>query len=400
MTDVLTKKSDETVCYNRIIKTINGKSSGPVVIFFGGIHGNEKAGNIAINKVLNSLNEKDINGTIYGITGNIKALKANKRFIEKDLNRLWTKTQIEKCLQNPNPNNEDAELMELHELLKNILSFHQGPFYFIDFHTTSSNTIPFITINDSLINRKFSSFYPVPKVLGIEEYLEGPLLSYINQLGYVSLGFESGQHTDEVAVANSVAFIYLTLVYTLALNLNYVNDFSKYVLQLETAVQHNKTTYEVTHRHKIEEGEVFKMKPGFKNFETIDKETEIASSNNKPIVLNQEQTLFMPLYQTIGEDGYYLIKPISPFILRLSAALRTLKFDNILVWLPGVNWFDNTKETLVVNTKTARFLAKELFHLLGYRNRQISDTRIKLTNRERVSKKNMYKDLLWYKFRA
>lgn len=400
MTDVVSKKNDEAVCYNRIIKTINGKSSGPVVIFFSGIHGNEIAGNIAINKVLNSLNENDINGTIYGITGNIKALKANKRFIEKDLNRLWTKPQIQKCLQNPNPDNEDAELMELYELLQNILAFHKGPFYFIDFHTTSSKTIPFITINDALINRKFSSFYPVPKVLGIEEYLSGPLLSYINQLGYVSLGFESGQHTDEVAVANSMAFIYLTLVYTLVLNVNYVNDFNSYFLQLETAAQHNKTTYEVTYRYKIEEDEVFKMNPGFKSFETVNKHTNIATSNQKPIVLNQKQTLFMPLYQKIGEDGYYLIKPISPFILRLSTALRTLKIDGMLAWLPGVNWFDNTKESLVVNTKIAKFLAKELFHLLGYRSRQISDTHIKLTNREHVSKKSMYQDLLWYKFRA
>lgn len=400
MTDLLTKNRKLAISYNRIIKTIHGKSSGPIVVFFGGIHGNEKAGVCAIENVLNSLNENNINGTIYGIAGNLKALTANKRYLEQDLNRMWTKPQIEKLLRKPNPSNEEVELLELYKILNKILKAHEGPFYFIDFHTTSSKTIPFITINDALINRKFSSFYPVPKVLGIEEYLEGPLLSYINQLGYVSLGFESGQHTEEVAVANSVAFIYLTLVYTLALNVNYVNDFSKYVLQLETSSQHNKTTYEVTYRHKIQEGEVFKMKPGFKSFETVNIPTNIATSDEKPIVLNKKQTLFMPLYQKIGEDGYYLIKPISPFILRLSAALRILKFDNILVWLPGVNWFDNTKETLVVNTKTARFLAKELFHLLGYRSHQISNMYIKLTNRERVSKKNMYKDLLWYKFRA
>lgn len=400
MTDLLTKNSDQAVCYKRIIKTINGKLSGPVVVFFGGIHGNEKAGNIAINKVLNNLNEDKINGTIYGISGNIKALKANKRFIDNDLNRLWTKTQIKSLFQNPNLKNESVEQLEIYELLQNIIAFHQGPFYFIDFHTTSSKTIPFITINDALINRKFSSFFPVPKVLGIEEYLSGPLLSYINELGYVSLGFESGQHTDEVSIANSVAFIYLTLVYTLALNVDDLKDFSNYVHQLKTAAQHNKTTYEVTYRHKIEDGEIFKMKPGFKSFELVDKHTEIAISNQKTIKLNNKETLFMPLYQEIGEDGYYLIKPISAFILRCSAALRRFKFDNLLVCLPGVSWFDKPNGVILVNLKTAKFLAKQLFHLLGYRSRQISENHLKLTNRERVSKKNMYKDLIWYKFRA
>jgi succinylglutamate desuccinylase len=108
----------------------------------------------------------------------------------------------------------------------------------------------------------------------------------------------------------------------------------------------------------------------------------------------------MPLYQEEGEDGYYLIKPISPFIMRLSAILRGFKFDNLLALLPGVSWFDKPNGTLLVNTKMAKFLAKELFHLLGFRSIQISENHIKFTNRERVSKTKMYKNLLWYKFRA
>ena len=35
---------------------------------------------------------------------------------------------------------------------------------------------------------------------GIEEYLNGPLLSYINELGYVAFGFEGGQHDDISAI--------------------------------------------------------------------------------------------------------------------------------------------------------------------------------------------------------
>jgi hypothetical protein len=68
-------------------------------------------------------------------------------------------------------------------------------------------------VNDSLINRKFSTQNPVPMILGIEEYLDGALLSYINDLGYVSFGYEAGQHDDIASLENQIAFIYLSIVF-------------------------------------------------------------------------------------------------------------------------------------------------------------------------------------------
>jgi hypothetical protein len=80
------------------------------------------------------------------------------------------------------PNNEDEkQQLFIQETINLILEEESGPFYFFDLHTTSSDTIPFITVNDSLLNREFTSMYPLPSILGIEEYLEGPLLSYINE---------------------------------------------------------------------------------------------------------------------------------------------------------------------------------------------------------------------------
>ena len=57
-------------------------------------------------------------------------------------------------------------------------------------------------------------FINLTLLLGIEEYLQGPLLSYINTLGYVSLGFESGQHDNKQAILNNIAFINLALEYS------------------------------------------------------------------------------------------------------------------------------------------------------------------------------------------
>ena len=53
----------------------------------------------------------------------------------------------------------------------------------------------------------------MPIVLGIEEFLNGPLLSYINEMGYVAFGFEGGQHDSPLAYKNHKSFIYLSLLY-------------------------------------------------------------------------------------------------------------------------------------------------------------------------------------------
>lgn len=381
----------------RIIHKIQGENTGPTLVFFGGIHGNEKAGIKAIEQSLIKIEASKVNGSIYGITGNILALQQNRRFIEKDLNRQWTKDKLKVLEQLKNAENEDAEQKELYDLLNLILESHNGPFYFIDLHTTSSKTIPFITINDALINRRFSNLFPVPTVLGIEEYLEGPLLSYINQLGYVSLGFESGQHDDDISITNSIAFINLALVHTNLLKSDDVKGFKNAEKLLQQSTENNTSTYEVIYRHKIEPKENFRMCEGYKSFQFVDKGIVIAVSDGVSIALKKPATLFMPLYQKAGEDGYYLIKPIPKIALKLSAILRKIKFDNLLLLLPGVHWYDKTKEILLVNTIIAKYLAKQLFHLLGYRSYQLDKNNIKFYNRERMSKKAMYKNLGWYK---
>ena len=209
-------KQLEVVYTSRIIGKLQGKEPGPTMIFFGGIHGNEPSGVKALEHVFKEVEEKGIEtkGTVYGIRGNIPALLQEKRFLRSDLNRMWTRKDIEqiKKKNNGDRQDEEKELDEIYSLLKEILENQPAPFYFIDYHTTSSETLPFITINDAMINRKFAKRFPVPVILGIEEYLEGPLLSYINEKGYVTIGFESGQHFTKEAEINSIVFTWLCMI--------------------------------------------------------------------------------------------------------------------------------------------------------------------------------------------
>ena len=381
---------------NRVIGKIKGKVSGPSVVFFAGIHGNEPAGVHALEDVFGKLAEDDIKGTVYGITGNLKALEANQRYLVEDLNRIWTKERIRDLQTKTNLNEEEREQKELLYILNDILKSDPGPFYFIDIHTTSSKTLPFITINDAIINRNFSKLFPVPIVLGIEEYLNGPLLSYINELGYVSLGFESGQHEDEEAIINSISFIYLTLVYSKTIAMEKVIDFPTHYNRLKTESQGLLDIFEVVYLHKIKMDESFSMEDGFKSFQDINAHTVLAISNGEPVKAKYKAKIFMPLYQSKGQEGFFLIQHINPFFLNLSVFLRRFRVDNLLSWLPGVSWENEDKNALLVNLKVTKFFAKSLFHLLGFRNKQLDATHLKLNNRERASKTEMYKNEEWY----
>jgi succinylglutamate desuccinylase len=384
----------------RIIGHIEGTGKGPTLVFFGGIHGNEPSGVEALKNVFSELENSSLQmqGSMYGIQGNSPALVKDQRFLEQDLNRIWTRKQIQHIKKTPaeKRSGEELELMEILTLVNGIFENNSPPFYFIDFHTTSSKTLPFITINDAMINRKFSRLFPVPIILGIEEYLEGPLLSYINELGYVSLGFESGQHHTEEAVVNSIAFTWLALEHSGFLKKEDQQKYHHHFKQLQSSAKSNVNFYEVIERYAISSADAFKMKPGFESFDIIEKDTLLATNHNKPVYSPQKGILFMPLYQKQGAEGFFIVRQIPKSILKVSAFLRRVKFDKFLTLLPGVYWENETKQRLMVNIKVARFFNKPFFHLLGYRNRTVDKDHLLMSNRENTAKNEMYEKTPWF----
>ena len=381
---------------NRIIYHVKGEYVGPTIVFFAGIHGNESAGVKALNNVLPQLKSQNVHGEIFGVYGNIMALKENKRYIDKDLNRIWTTNNIKKLKTTKRLTHEIKEQKAIYNFLEMLFKNSNNPIYFIDFHTTSSKTLPFITINDALINRKFSKYFPTPIVLGIEEYLDGPLLSYLNKIGYVSLGFEAGQHTDRASIDNCESFIYIALHNAEISKENFKKKIQIHFNRLKKASEDNSDVYEVVFKHHIKDNEIFKMLPGFKSFQSIKKGDLLATSNNQPIYSPYSSELFMPLYQSKGDDGFFIIKKIPQFFLNTSSLLRRIRADQLLTLLPGVSWQNKSKGILKANLKVTRFLAKSIFHLFGYRSKKIDQTHLLLFNRERVAKNEDYKETSWY----
>lgn len=374
-----------SINYVRIIGNIIGSKDTPTVVILAGIHGNEQAGVLASQKVLRKIKNKNIpfEGDLHVIFGNIEASKIGIRFKDIDLNRIWNKENIDAINSGSIIlNSEVKEQIEIHQIIKNILENENGPFYFIDLHTTSSPTVPFITISDSLNNRKFSSNFPVPVVLGIEEYLDGPLLTFINEFGHVALGFEGGEHNDPQSIINCEAFIWKALIHSKCLLKKYVIDFEKHKNTLANLCCKYEF-FEIKYRYEIKSKEIFKMNEGFVNFEPILKNHALAQSNCSIIKANLSGRIFMPLYQNLGNDGFFILNKISFFWLKISTLLRELKINNFLRLIPGVTKAPENNYTLIVDPRIAKYLAKDIFHLFGYRKHIFKDNKLYFTKRDR-----------------
>lgn len=386
-----------SVSEDRLIGRWGDMAAGPLVVVTAGIHGNEPSGVEALEALFESLGKTQVefNGCLIGLRGNCRALQMGKRFHTEDLNRIWTRERLRRWTEGHPPIHPDeAEMYALLSLIEDYRKRAKEPIYFFDLHTTSSQTIPFTTVNDSLLNRSFAEQLPVPMILGIEEYLDGPLLSYLNDLGYVSFGFEGGQHDDALARKAHYAFLQLSL-YLTGLRTRDRKAEAKWRKAMADLTHGVQGIFEIVDRHAIASGETFCMRPGYANFQRVEKGEILADSNEKPLRAKKSQRIFMPLYQKQGRDGFFIISPTARFFLWLSKQLRLRRLDRLLVLLPGVSWNDEARSSMKVDRRTARFLARQLLHLFGYRSRVSSDRYFIAYNREAHSRNEDYEGAPW-----
>jgi succinylglutamate desuccinylase len=81
------------------------------------MHGNEPGGAIAARRVIDRLSRPDaeLRGEIIGLTGNLAALRAGRRYHVKDLNRQWGEANVD-ALVARGKEQDDAEDREQREL--------------------------------------------------------------------------------------------------------------------------------------------------------------------------------------------------------------------------------------------------------------------------------------------
>ncbi|HKZ77153.1 MAG TPA: succinylglutamate desuccinylase/aspartoacylase family protein [Pyrinomonadaceae bacterium] len=370
---------------NHLIASIRGPQAGPTLIILGGIHGNEPAGVLAAGRVITRLQERKscLRGEVILLAGNTRALERNARYIDADLNRLWTTENVLKTRSDSSVLAETSESCEQRELLVDVeaaIERARGEAFFIDLHTTSAHGKPFATVGDTIRNRHFAFNFPVTIVLGLEEQLDGTLLEYVNNLGLITMGLEAGQHVEASSVDNHEATIWLACEATGNLRRQDIPEFESYFRTFAHAAS-GKRVVEVRHRHAIRPAENFRMEPGFGNFQPVRRGQLLAHDRNGEISAKETGLILLPLYQKLGDDGFFLGRRVKRFWLRLSALLRHLKIGNFVHFLPGVDRDPLNENLLIVNTRVARILPLQIFHLLGFRKRRWDGSRLIVSRR-------------------
>ena len=359
-----------------LIASVCGRLPGPTLLILGGIHGNEPAGVRAANRVLPRLKEQraQLCGEVVLLRGNTRALEQNVRYVDADLNRQWTHDSIRKG-EEGNCDPENSELIEQAELLgilREAVQRARGDIYFLDLHTTSASGVPFATVGDTLRNRRFALNFPLTIVLGLEEQIDGTLLEYFNNLGAVTMGVEAGQHQAHTSVDHHEAVIWNAVVASGNLRREDVTWLGRSQSLLSRAGG-GRRVVEVRHRHAIAPEDNFQMEPGFRNFQPVRRGQVLATDRTGKITARETGLILLPLYQTLGDDGFFLGREVKRFWLNLSALLRKLKVNHYVHLLPGVRRDPLNENFLIINTRIARILPLQVFHLLGFRRRRWID---------------------------
>ncbi len=376
--------------FPRVLGSYSSGVPGPLLVATGAIHGNEPSGARAIVRFFADLERHapTIRGRVLGLSGNLAALNRGERFLDRDLNRAWRPERMEE-LSTRNPaelQGEDRELVELTGAIEDALAARTGAAVFLDLHTTSSDSAPFAIVSDSRVNRRIAQTLGVPILLGLEESLEGTLLNWVNREGHVAIGFEAGQHEAPESEERHLAALWLTMVASGLLSeadAERIANLSGRRALLDQATRGLPATLELRHRHAIRPEDDFAMNPGFKNFFPIQKGAVVAHDRSGDVRAEEGGYLFMPLYQKLGDDGYFLVRRVAPFWLGVSSALRALQVDRLLPILPGVRRVPGRNDALRLDTRVARAFALDVCHLLGFRKESHDGQQLLVERRRR-----------------
>jgi len=312
---------------NRTIGSFGGQNPGTLVLAFGALHGNEPAGVGALEAVFQMLEREDadnpdfvFHGKLVGIFGNLRAFGSGVRFLEKDLNRQWTLENVRR-IQHSQSTGLKAEDLEMAELLTAIHAEIQEAksetLALLDLHTTSAEDGIFCIPTDDAASLDMAKKLNAPVILGLHESVEGTLLRFAAD-GHFQIGgypkhtigaaFEAGQHDDPLSISRSVSAIVNCLRAAGCIRPEDLGGSHDTILKEYKARLPRVTR--LRHVHHICPGDGFRMRPGYVNFQPIEKGERLADDMTGPIYAPDRGLILMPLYQPKGSDGFFIVQSI------------------------------------------------------------------------------------------
>ena len=307
----------------RIIGKYKGpETSGPLLVVTAAVHGNEPAGVKALQSVFEMLEAQrpEFKGTMVGMIGNLQAYQQAMRFIDRDLNRAWIPEQIQRILH-ADPEHlaaEDREIKALIQLFHELLEAHRPEaLILLDLHTTSADGGIFCIPSDDKAALRLAKALHAPVILHLFEGIEGPLLRYavdghFNYTAYapktIGVAFEAGQHEDPAAVQRAIAVIIHCLRAVGCIEEDALPNRQEQILDAYSRALPKVSSLQ--YAHHIRPGDAFKMRAGYSNFQKIKRGEHLADDVCGPINSEQDGMILMPLYQSKGSEGFFVIKEV------------------------------------------------------------------------------------------
>lgn len=293
----------------RRLGQVRSESAGPTLLVIAGIHGNEPAGILAVRRFLDGLDAANpaLTGEIVALCGNVGACAVGARYLDHDLNRRWSRERLMGlALAGPSDRDrEDDEQLALSREIDTVMSRARGPVFFLDLHTTSAAGYPFSMVADHPDQRQFALQFELPIILGLLERVDGVLLEYLRRRGCTCLGIEAGQHERSASVDHHLATLRIGVVAAGILPAAAVPELEESRQALGEARGDLPRLMRVENRHGIGPDDRFRMEPGFANIEPIEKGQLLAHDRKGEIRAHESGILFMPLYQGLGDDGFF-----------------------------------------------------------------------------------------------
>jgi succinylglutamate desuccinylase len=292
----------------RIVGIYTSNERGPLLFVTTAVHGNEPSGVRALENIFTTLHSEKpaIKGTFVGVVGNKTALDNKVRYIDEDLNRTWTEKNIQNKIHDSNEKKEMFEIIAILEELNNQKHTHR---YFVDCHTTSSESLPYISVQEVGRNDSWAHQFPIHITRGFSDIVEGTIDGYLSHQGITGFTVEAGQHESPESEAYHEGVIWIALKEACGLNFNKLESIPDAVLKTRNGTPPQKT-FKITHRFGLKDDDDFEMEPGFKNFQPIQKGEHLATLNGKQINSVWNAFIFMPLYQAQGNDGFFVVEEV------------------------------------------------------------------------------------------
>jgi succinylglutamate desuccinylase len=304
----------------RIIGHLKGASSGATLLICSALHGNEKATVLAAQRVIAKLTKGNIafSGEVVALLGNPTAFLNDVRYIDIDLNRVWSADRCDLLAKGESLGtnfSEDVDQRELFTYIEEVFFSVPGrDNYLLDLHTTSSEGAPFMIAIDKAGSIELGSKLPITSIHGVEGEIEDVMIEYYANRGVPSLVVEGGWHYSPFAIDCLEAAIWILMEQVGIVTADSFEDSDSTLEESHAVLAKAKnglpTALEITYNHMITPEDEFLMRPGFLNFQSVGRGELLGKDKNGPVFSPDDGRVFMPLYQGQGNQGFLLTKPL------------------------------------------------------------------------------------------